>query len=582
MAIVDSHRPSATEPTAAMGARTFLLGIAVVVVLAAAVRLSGLTERELWFDESCTFYAVHHLLDWPTDGPDRARELAHPPYYFLLHLWTWLVGETAWGLRSFSAVLGCLGVLVIGLVGARLGGRAVGLTSAILAALHPLHIYYSQEARVYACWTVAVALAIYLLYEAARTLRTWWWVLYAVVALMTVVTHYYTVLWFPGTVAGVLVAIDRRRFLRRWLMTHVALGLALIPVAWLLIVPLSEGGPKPWLREMWLGYPPVLAVPKSVWVLLPSGGYPGYLGVLTVAAEAVSQRAGAWAGHVARWGAPAVLTGLILACIFLPSRRNRLPSIPERNRAAPDRSSSPHRERTILFPVSLGVAFLLVALLYSSVVGKGYIVGRYDFAAWPSVVIGIALLIESVANRAARAALKRTLIRTGLTAALVVCSVITIAGTRMIPVTNDLTTRARRVAATVGPDDLVISLGMYKWFMTHEWHQLGFSAEVISFPPGHDRQLCWYDAEAELADPQRIDHDVNEVTDRINGALRDGRRVWLLAHGEPSGARWQVDQQLFARFRQGGIEVWPEDEELGLAKLTLSPPVGRRATPKPD
>jgi hypothetical protein len=333
---------------------------------------------------------------------------------------------------------------------------------------------------------------------------------------------------------------------------------------------------------MWLGYPPALAVPKSVWALLPSGAYPSYLGVLTVAAEAVSQRIGSCAGHVARWGASVVLGGLILASIFLPFRRNRLPSIPERNSADPAESSSPHRERVILFLVSLSVAFLLVALLHSGMAGKGYIVGRYDFAAWPAVVIGIALLIESVAHRAASAAMKRTLIRAALTAALVVCSVITIAGTRMVPVTNDLTARARRVAATVAPDDLVISLGMYKWFMTYEWHQLGFSAEAISFPPGHDRQLCWYDAEAELADPQRIDHDASEVTDRINGALRDGQRVWLLAHGEPRGARWEVDQHLFARFRRVGIEVWPKDEELGLAELTLSPPEGRGADREPD
>ena len=52
----------------------------------------------------------------------------------------------------------------------------------------------------------------------------------------------------------------------------------------------------------------------------------------------------------------------------------------------------------MFFLASLGMAFLLVALLYSGVAGKGYIVGRYDLAAWPAVVMGIALLIESVAH----------------------------------------------------------------------------------------------------------------------------------------------------------------------------------------
>jgi hypothetical protein len=415
-------------------------------------------------------------------------------------------------------------------------------------------------------------LTVYLLYEAARTSRLRWWVAYAAIAWTTVLTHYHTLFWLPGTVAGVLVAPAPRRFMRQWLVTHVGLALALLPLVWLLIVPLSEGGPKPWLRETWLGYPPVLAVPKSLWALLPSGGYPGYLGALTVAAEAISHRTGLLIRYLVLWGGPAIVATLTLVRIEPLLRGGRVGHGRIAGGAGCGLNRSLDRERVTFFLLSLTLLFLLMAFAYSAVAGSGYVVGRYDLAAWPTLIIGVAMLIDSVARRAGRTPAKRGLVGVVLTALLAASSVATITGARLVPISNDLTARARQIAATVGPDDLVVSLGMYKWFMTYEWHQLHFSAQVISFPPSHDRQLCWYDAEVELADLTGVELAVAEVTAQITRGLDERRRVWLLAHGEPEGARWKVDRQFFARLRRLGIEVRLQDEELGLAELVLIAP----------
>ena len=172
---------------------------------------------------------------------DPLREVAHLPYFFLLKLWTGIVGETIWGMRSFSALIGALGVFVLGLLGTRLGGRRVGLITAVLAAFNPLQVHYSQEARGYTIWLLAVTLCIYCLYKAADTLNKRWWVVYVVVAWLTVLAHYFTLAWFFGTIGGILIACDRRRFLRHWLVSHAVLAVALLPVLWFLVIPLSEG-----------------------------------------------------------------------------------------------------------------------------------------------------------------------------------------------------------------------------------------------------------------------------------------------------------------------------------------------------
>ena len=527
-------------------------------VLAAAVRFWGIGEGEFWFDENCTFYIVHHLFDWPADGPDPLREVAHLPYFLLLNLWTGIVGETILGMRSFSALIGILGVFVLGLLGARLGGHRVGLTAAVLAAFNPLQVHYSQEARGYTTWLLAVTLCIYCLYKAADTLNKRWWLVYVIVAWLTVLTHYFTLAWFFGTIGGVLIAGDHRRYLRQWLVAHAVLALALLPVIWFLVIPLSEGGPKPWFREMWAAFPPSLAVLKSIWAMLPAGGYPAYLGSLAVAEDAVSLEWGALLAFIARW----MPITVVICVVVLPSVRRRPTEPPV----------SQGRTRTIGFLVILSLAYLLTSFTHSWLWEPTYIVGRFDLAAWPSLLLAVAFLIERAAVSLSTKCGRQAGVRWGLTVVLLLCSGIVLVGMRFAAVPNDSKQRARKIAHTVGPDDLVISLGEYKLFVLHEWHQLDFQAEVISFPPRHDRQLCWYDADAELADPEGIERGVSDVAHRIEEALAHRRRVWLLVPGDPTGARWEVDRKLFTRLAELGVDVQPVDQALGLGRIVLVDP----------
>ncbi len=544
------------------GSGDTLFWIVLVLVLAgaAAVRFPGLNARELWFDENCTFYIVHNLYDWPADGPDQWREVAHLPYFAALHAWTRLAGETIWGMRSFSALVGCIGVAALGLVGRRIAGTGVGLAVAALAACSPIHVHYSQEARGYTFWLLLVTVGVYLICRAAQTMRARWWTAYAGCVWVTVLTHYFAILWPIGTLAGAWLACDRRRFLRQWVVTHVVLGIALAPVVLLLVLPLADGGSKPWFREVWAGYPPALAVLKSLWAMLPSGGYPDYLGAVATGADAAAARLGPGWKFAALWGSVIVVAAMAL---MVASTRDRHSS----NTDASDSDASLSRRGLLAVMISLSVVYLLASLLHSCLFEPTYVVGRYDLAAWPSLVLAVALLIEATSARIARSRLGRCSIGVAFTALLGGCGAITLYGAQLAPVSNPLTDRARQIAGFVAPKDLVISLGKYKLFVTYEWHRIGFSAEVISFPTCHDRQLCWDDADAELADPETLHRDAVAVTARVDEALAAGRDVWLLAHGKPAGARWEVDRQLFAHFAKQGLSVIPLDDKLGLAAI---------------
>lgn len=129
-----------------------------ILLLAAVPRFYQLSGQSLWADEGNSVALVQHSFG------EIARRTAfdiHPPlYYWLLKGWTVLLGQSEIGLRSLSAMLGVLLVYLVGVLGTRLFSRRVGLLAAFIAALSPLQVYYSQEARMYMLLAVLATLTV--------------------------------------------------------------------------------------------------------------------------------------------------------------------------------------------------------------------------------------------------------------------------------------------------------------------------------------------------------------------------------------------------------------------------------------
>lgn len=620
-------------PVPPMRASLFWSIIAALLLLAIGLRLFGLERRDIWLDESCTSYAVQHFFSWPEGGPDRTLELAHYPYFLLLKCWTLVAGDDAGGLRSFSVLWGCLAIPVMAWIGRRMRDHRVGIIVAALAAVHPLHIYYSQEARVYSLWMLEGAIGLYLLYRAGK--RPDWrrWVGYGLWVWVMVLTHYYTLLWLPATITVCFVAADRKLVARRWIVTHAVLLLTLLPLILMVVLPHTSIGPKPWLNEIWREYPPILAVPKSIWALLPAGSYPEYLGTLHLATDFLSLFAPE--AYLLPFVAPVLISAMVLAAAvasltaLLVRRRAALASrrttqarpdsddrvSPTANdhkqtaetttsaNAIPVRSprrtlpTSPllHQMNHMLFLLGGSVLFLIVAAAFSALGEPSYAVARYDLLAWPGFLLGIAVLIRLMPTSWQRQNAWRAFVQFSITLALCTCSLLTILASHAVPITHVQRSRASRIAEIVGPNDLLVSFNLYKWHMAYEWHQQGFSPEVISFPSSHDRQMCWDNAPVEQRDPEQIQRDVERVINQILEALDKNRRVFLLSHGETTGSRFEVDWKLYDQLRglsSPSNDVWADagsrfhgrlrdsrailiesrDQDAGLAELV---PIGR-------
>lgn len=139
-----------------MRSKFLLLGI---LILGLALRLINLNQS-LWLDEAISvngarnFSAIELLAKFsPGDF--------HPPlHYLLLKVWISVFGASEVSARSLSVLFGVATIWVVFLIGRRLFTREIGLIAAVFMATAPLHIYYSQEARMYVPVAFFTAVAV--------------------------------------------------------------------------------------------------------------------------------------------------------------------------------------------------------------------------------------------------------------------------------------------------------------------------------------------------------------------------------------------------------------------------------------
>ncbi len=136
----------------------YLSIITLILIFAAATRIINVGSWPVWTDEGWSIWATDDArLDVVLDNLAHDR---HPPLYFVaLRGWRSLAGDSPLALRYLSITAGLLTVAVTYRIGADVFGRRAGLYAALLLAVLPIAVYYSQEVRHYGWFTLFVALS---------------------------------------------------------------------------------------------------------------------------------------------------------------------------------------------------------------------------------------------------------------------------------------------------------------------------------------------------------------------------------------------------------------------------------------
>jgi len=217
-----------------------------LTALAAALRLPTLTIESLWYDEAFTAWLavlpVSNLLAATLND-------VHPPTWYLIEAgMVRIFGNSELSLRLVSALAGiALVPAVYRLARSFNFPRENQAAAALLAAVAPFAVYYSQEARVYSLIYLLTTIATIALLE-----RRYWLLVLAAAS----------VLWLHNlTIFYVAALIWLAGYRRDWRAVG---AIAIAGVLWL-----------PWV---WFGLLPQVAdVSNGFWVRPPTIGTPVYI-----------------------------------------------------------------------------------------------------------------------------------------------------------------------------------------------------------------------------------------------------------------------------------------------------------------
>lgn len=225
--------PIPAQPSSEAQPRSFALPLALagIVAGAAALRFASLGIQSYHHDEVITAMRVipgsfSHMLH-----EVRVSESNPPLYYVLAWGWAKAFGRDEFELRSLTALFGTAVVPVAFLIGRQLASRRAGLILAAFAAVNPMLIWYSQEARSYALLVFFCALSFWFFLRALDYARGRDLALWALSSALALGSHYFAI--FPVAIEALWLLVALRSFWRQVLPALAlvgATGAALLPL----------------------------------------------------------------------------------------------------------------------------------------------------------------------------------------------------------------------------------------------------------------------------------------------------------------------------------------------------------------
>jgi len=222
------------------------MGIILVLILGLVLRLINLNQS-LWLDE--TTQAVTSLGSFSNIFNELQGDF-HPPLYHLL-MWGWahLFGSTEIVMRLPSVLFGVATIWFVYQIGKLIkSNSSLTLLAALLMAIAPFHIYYSQEARTYAFTTFITCLSFYyflrlILNKNPNKLG------YILATVLMLYADYYGLFTFFAQIIASLFLL--RKKITKIILSFIFVCLLFIPCLFLLSVQLKTGSQATFSLPEW-------------------------------------------------------------------------------------------------------------------------------------------------------------------------------------------------------------------------------------------------------------------------------------------------------------------------------------------
>ncbi|HSX49218.1 MAG TPA: glycosyltransferase family 39 protein [Candidatus Saccharimonadales bacterium] len=194
--------------------------IIFVLIFAAIIRFISINQS-LWLDEATSALTTKmSLADF--FGKFMPGDFHPPLYYLALRMWSTLFGTSEVALRSLSLIFGIATIYIVYLIGRELVSKQMGIVASVLFATSGLHIYYSQEARMYSMSTFLVTLAVFSFVKIfGKESRAVWWALFSLAIGGIVLTDYLPILIIPVFWVMGIFSYKNIDWWKRFVVSHI-------------------------------------------------------------------------------------------------------------------------------------------------------------------------------------------------------------------------------------------------------------------------------------------------------------------------------------------------------------------------
>ena len=210
--------------------------ILIILLVAAVLRLISINQS-LWLDEAINVNVANGL-GFKDLVINYSLGDFHPPlYHVLLKSWILLFGASEISVRLPSVILGVGTVFITYLIAKILFEKKTALISATLMATAPLHIYYSQESRMYMLAAFFASASCYFLISILKKTSLLLWFGFIVSTTLMLYSDY-----IPHILVLVMVIylfINRRKISRSTRASFIPAFIVILILfsPWLLILP---------------------------------------------------------------------------------------------------------------------------------------------------------------------------------------------------------------------------------------------------------------------------------------------------------------------------------------------------------
>ncbi len=145
-----------------MEKKKILTGLFFILALGLTISLRLLyIDADFWYDEACSWFTA--IQDFPLGIMNNLLnlDLQHTPlYFFILHFWIKLFGDSEIAIRALSVIFGILTVPVVYLTASKITSKSNSVIAALISAVSPLLVFFSAEARMYPMAVFLVMLSL--------------------------------------------------------------------------------------------------------------------------------------------------------------------------------------------------------------------------------------------------------------------------------------------------------------------------------------------------------------------------------------------------------------------------------------